>query len=142
MKSLAILQMVCGLLIAIVSWYLAGLKAHTQIIQPADGSIIVNAPPPGATEEFILLGFSIATVICGLFQYRAHIKGANFQIILGLIMTAIYIFLSVRAATLGYGERSTLYYLAYLTMALGMMVFIIGVAQIITRIKKSLEVKQ
>jgi hypothetical protein len=140
MKLLAISQMFFGLVITLLSYFLANLKAHILPAPTPNGDqFIVNAPPPSFIEEFILLGFGMAILIYGLLQWKAHVKGSIIQIILGLILAVIYLFLGVRAFTMISGERSGVYYLAYFSMALGIAVFVVGAFQIIYIMKNKLK---
>jgi hypothetical protein len=140
MKLLAISQMFFGLAVTLLSYFLANLKAHILPVPTPNGDhFIVNAPPPSFIAEFILLGFGMAILICGLIQWKAHVKGSIIQIILGLILAVIYLFLGVRAFTLISGERSGVYYLAYFSLALGIAVFAVGVLQIIYVIKNKVK---
>lgn len=140
MKLLAISQMFFGLATTLLSYFLAGLKAHIQPVPPSNGdNFIVNAPPPSFIEEFMLLGFGMAILICGLIQWKAQVKGSAVQIIMGLILAVMYLFLGVRAFTMISGERSGVYYLAYFSLALGIAVFAVGAFQIIYIMKNKLK---
>jgi len=134
--------MVFGLGICILSYPLVSGKAHSLPARVTENeAIITNYIPPNAILEFILLSLCFAILIIGIFQWKARVRAANIQIIISLIMVSINLFLGVRAASIGHYEISSVYYLAYLTITLGIVVFFIGVAQIIGMINKYHEVK-
>ena len=110
MKLLAISQMFFGLATTLLSKFLADLKAHIQPVPTPNGdNFIVNAPPPSFIEEFMLLGFGIAILICGLLPWKAQVKGSPIQIIMGFILAVMYLFLGIRASAMISGERSAVY---------------------------------
>jgi hypothetical protein len=123
MKVSAILQMILGSFIAFCSWTLASSKAYIPdfLLSPAPSSVI----------EFMLLSLGLAVLICGFFLWKAHIKYAGLQIVSGLVISIIYVFLGIRAINAYY--YSTLYYLAYLPFVLGIVVFATGIMQLIKR---------
>ncbi len=136
MRYLSIFQIILGLAIVIFSWILAGVKAHiyTHLDPIMNGDIPIifsDAQPPNSILEFILLGLSVAVFICGWCQRKGHIKGSILQIIGGAIIIVIYLILGIRAANLNAGEVSGIYYVAFLSLALGLGVSIIGLIQFI-----------
>jgi hypothetical protein len=132
MKVLTVLQMVSGALAGIDSLLLAMNK--TRFIGSAssnNGVLVTNTPPPSAHLEYSLLGCGIIMLICALFQLRAHIRFSGWQILLGIIITGGALFFSIRAATIGYGESSAIYYAMFGFLALGIVVAVIALLQLI-----------
>jgi hypothetical protein len=137
MKILSILQMIFGALAAFVAWALAQAKAGMMdVLTPGlnpDGTIIIktDSPPPDSVFEFTLLFLGLAILVCGYLQLRKKQREAGIQLVSGIVISGIAGFLAVRAATTGYGEISAVYYLAYVPLALGVIVLIVGITQFI-----------
>jgi H+/Cl- antiporter ClcA len=93
--------------------------------------MLVSSQPPNTIFEFSLLFFGLAIIICGLFQRRKKVQNTSIQLISGLVISGISGFLTIRAIGKGYGEVSGLYYIAYLPLVLGILVFVMGVIQLI-----------
>jgi hypothetical protein len=130
MRALAVLQMFLGGLAAVASGFLVGAKAHIPPVYP-EGQIWVDAMPPSAHLEYFLLGCGVLILALALWQAKKHIRFSGWQTIFGGILTAGVAFFTIRAATLGSGERSVLYYAVYALLALGAAVFITGFIQLI-----------
>jgi hypothetical protein len=131
-KALSILQMIFGVLASFSAWQLLIIKAHINTPTPAPGNgMLVSSQPPNTIFEFSLLFFGLAIIICGLFQRRKKVQNTSIQLISGLVISGISGFLTIRAIGKGYGEVSGLYYIAYLPLVLGILVFVMGVIQLI-----------
>jgi hypothetical protein len=133
MKFLAPVQIVLGALTSFTSWKLIEMKAHS-IANPLGNGIWVDARPPNFHFEIVLLFFGLAILSCGFFQFKTRIKYAGLQIISGLFTAIIFAYFSIRAATKGYGEVDSIYYVAYLPLIAGLVVFITGFVQLVTAI--------
>jgi hypothetical protein len=132
MKVLSFLQVIFGSLIIFTSWTLKDAKSHVVQSLPVNGDgIRLNSSFSDATFEFVLLFFGLVILTCGFFQRKAHIKYTGMQIAIGLIVAVISGSLGISAMIRGSGEISSIYYLSYLHLVLGLLVFVIGVAQII-----------
>jgi len=127
MKALAVLQMIFGALASFIAWSLADLKAHLVIHRPG----MIDSPPPNPIFEFALLFFGLAILTCGYFQRKKNARYAGIQIINGLFISFVSGFLAIRAASIGHGEVSGVYYLVYIPMILGLLVFVVGIVQLI-----------
>ena len=125
MKIVAILQIIFGTFASFTAWLLAELKAHIVMHQPG----MTDSSPPNYIFEFALLFFGLAILTCGYFQRKKIVHYANIQIINGLFISFVSGYLGIRAATMGYGEVSGVYYLVYIPMILGLLVFVVGVVQ-------------
>jgi hypothetical protein len=122
-----ILQVISGVLVTASSWILAQLKASTYISPP--GSVM--SPPPNFILEFVVVFFGFLIIICSYLQRRMQVKYASLQMIFGLIIAIISLPFGIRAATLGHGEYSAIYYVVYLLLVPGIAVSLIGIAQLI-----------
>jgi hypothetical protein len=130
MKVVLVLQMLLGGLAAVDSGFLGYYKALIPPVHP-EGEIWVDAYPPNAHLEYFLLVCSVLILGCALLQMRGHVRYSGWQVVFGSILTAGAAFFTIRAATLGYGERSALYFAVYALLALGAAVFITGLIQLI-----------
>lgn len=65
----------------------------------------------------------------GLVQWKANVRFSDIQILLGINVVGINTYLGIRAATLGYGEVSAIYYLSYFSLAIGLAILGVGLAQ-------------
>jgi hypothetical protein len=136
-RIIPLLLSLLGLLSSLFAWILAGVKAHIDNVRtPVEGSIWIGTSPPDATLEFVLLFLGLAIVLCGLVQFRSHLRFSVPQVIFGLLIVVISAFFAFKAATLGYGEVSIVYYLVYLVIPLGLAVFGLGIAQIVKMVRK------
>jgi hypothetical protein len=131
MKATSILQMIFGALDVFAAWSLTTTKAHV-ITHPSlpGGGIWIDSSPPEAVFEFVLLFLGLAILTCGYFQRRRQMEGAAVQLVNGVIIAIISGFLAIRAVRLGYGEVSAVYYLAYIPLILGLVVFVVGIRQL------------
>lgn len=127
MKIVAILQIIFGTFASFTAWLLAELKAHIVMHQPG----MTDSSPPNYIFEFALLFFGLAILTCGYFQKKKNARYAGIQVICGLVISLISGFLGIRAASIGYGEVSSLYFLVYLPLLLGLVVFVVGVIQLV-----------
>lgn len=137
MRILPIAQSILGLLGSLCAWLLTGVKAHVPEVQTPTIGFLIDSRPPDATLEFVLLFLGLAIVSCALVQLRSHIRFSVPQLILGLLIVVISAPLAIRAATLGHGEISVLYYIVYLIIPLGLAVFGLGVAQTIKTFRRN-----
>jgi hypothetical protein len=135
MRVLAILQMILGGLTTFAAWILVEMKANI-VTPPSSNGMYPNTPPPNYIFEFVILFFGLAIITCGYFQRKTHTKYAWLHIVSGLSIVIISAFLSVRAITIEHGQPSSIYYLAYLILALGLTVFVIGFFQIVKTIRQ------
>jgi phosphate starvation-inducible membrane PsiE len=135
MRVLAILQMILGGLTTFAAWILVEMKANI-VTPPSSDGMYPNTPPPTYILEFVILFFGLAIITCGYFQRKTHTKYAWANIVSGLAIVIISAFLSVRAITIEHGQPSSIYYLAYLILALGLAVFVIGFFQIVKTIRQ------
>jgi hypothetical protein len=126
MKALSIIQMFFGAMAGVDACYLGYYKAG--IIHREPGTVF--SLPPNAILEYVLLGSGIVIMICALFQVKSHIKLSGWQTLLGAVLTLGALFFSIRAATLGHGEISALYYAVYGFLALGIAVVIVALVQL------------
>lgn len=124
---LAIVQVVSGALVTASSWILAQLKASPYTSPP--GSVM--SPPPNFILEFVVVFFGFLIIICSYLQRRMQVKYASLQMIFGLIIAMISLPFGIRAATLGHGEYSVLYYGVYVLLVPGIAVSLIGIVQLI-----------
>jgi len=131
-----IFNVISGALVVLFSWTLAQLKAGS--FTPAPGSTWY--PPPNFILEFILVFIGLVIIICGYLQRRIGVKYAGFQVILGLIITIISLLFGIRAATLGHGGYSVLYYGVYVLLVPGIAVSLIGIAQLIQWLNNRLKI--
>ena len=137
-KALAILQMVFGLFITYFSWYLADTKTHTPPVS-SGGTIWVTTPPPSTELEFVILLLGAAVIACGLVQRLTRVRFSILQIVSGIIVAGIAAFLYDRANGLNYGERSTIYYIAYLLLFIGLAVSAVGLVQFRKALSEKME---
>ena len=134
MRLLFILQTILGAAIIIFSWMIVAAEEYTPRKNiPGSDHIFVNAPPPHTLIDYILLGLGVAVICCGLLLWKTHFKTALLQIISGAIISVIYLIerLPIQAFTVVIGDRHLIYYLAYLTLGLGAIIVVIGLAQMV-----------
>ena len=129
MRVLAILQMIFGGFTTIAAWMLAKMKTNS-VTPPSGGGMYPNTPPPNYIFEFVILFFGLAIITCGYFQRKTHTKYAWVNIVSGLAIVIISAFLSVRAITIEHRQPSSIYYLAYFILPLGLAVLVAGFFQI------------
>jgi hypothetical membrane protein len=98
-------------------------------------------PPPDSVLEFVLVFLGLVVITCGYLQRRMHVKYAILQMIFGLTITIISMPLVIRAAALGHGEYSTIYYFVYLLLIPGLAVSLLGVFQLVQAIKTKFSTK-
>jgi len=89
-----------------------------------------GSPPPNYIFELVLLFLGLAILTCGYLQKRKLVKDAGIQIVNGLVISLISGILTFRTATIGHGEVSVIYYLAYILLVLGLVVFVVGIRQL------------
>jgi hypothetical protein len=92
---------------------------------------MIDSSAPNFIFEFVLLFIGLAILACGYFQRKKNARHAGIQIINGLFISFVSGLLGIRAATRGYGEVSGVYYLVYIPMILGLLVFVVGIVQLI-----------
>jgi hypothetical protein len=126
MKALSVIQMFFGALSGADACYLGYIKAG--IIHQEPGTVF--SLPPNAILEYVLLGCGVVILGCAIFQMKSRIKLSGWQTLLGAVITLGALFFSVRAATLGHGEVSALYYTVYGFLALGIAVVILALVQL------------
>jgi hypothetical protein len=126
MKALSFLQMFFGALAGVDACYLGYYKAGVVLREPGT----VYSLPPNAILEYIILGCGAVILVCALFQVKSRIKLSGWQTLLGALLTLGALFFSIRAATLGHGEISALYYAVYGFLALGIAVVIVALVQL------------
>jgi hypothetical protein len=126
MKALSGLQMFFGALAGVDACFLGYYKAG--IIHREPGTVF--SLPPNAILEYVLLGSGVVILVCALFQMKSHIKLSGCQTLFGAVLTLGALFFSIRAATLGHGEISALYYAVYGFLALGIAVVIVALVQL------------
>jgi hypothetical protein len=115
-----------GALAGVDAGYLGYYKAG--IIHKEPGTVF--SLPPNAILEYVLLGSGVVILVCALFQMKSRIKLSGWQALLGAVITLGALFFSIRAATLGHGEVSALYYTVYGFLALGITAVIVALVQL------------
>jgi hypothetical protein len=123
----AIVQVISGAMVILFSWILAQAKAG--VFTPPPGSLYY--PPPNFILEFVLVFLGLVIVTSGYLQRRMRAKFAGLQMIFGLIITIISTPLGIRAATVGHGEYSAIYYVVYLLLIPGLAVSLLGIVQLV-----------
>lgn len=132
MIVLSFLQVIWGGLVTFTSWTLKDARAHVLLSVPVNGVYtLVNNSFSDGTFEFVLLFFGLVILTCGYFQKKAHIKYTGIQIAVGLIIAGISGVLAIVATIKGSGEIPAVLFLSYLQIVLGLLVFAIGITQII-----------
>jgi len=126
MKVLSALQMFFGALAGVDACYMGYYKAGIVHREPG----MVFSLPPNAILEYVLLGSGVVILVCALFQMKSRIKLSGWQTLLGVVLTIGALFFSIRAATLGHGEVSSLYYSVYGFLALGIAVVTVALVQL------------
>jgi hypothetical protein len=125
--------MILGAVIAFFSW--TSVSVNDIIVPkqiPGSGDIIIWGRPPHSSDEYIMLGLRIAVFIGGLLQWKAHIRAALLQIISGGIIFAIYLYTAFRSTTnTVVGDRVLIYYFSYASFILGIIIVVIGLAQMV-----------
>ena len=131
-KTVAILQMLLGVLTIAASLYLVARRAALT-------AIIYTGPRESAPIflELAPLWVSLAIFSCGLFQWALREKWGIWQAGSGLVNTIIAAFLIHRQNRYNTIIRSPVYYLAYLAAVLGMLIFATGFIQLTTKPTKS-----
>ena len=125
MRVLAASQIIFGGLTAWCAWFLADQKGYEIIHQPGT----VWNPPPDIIIETALTILSLIIFGLAMAQAIRHVKLANLQIVCGVAALTISAFLFGRTSAFGYWETSNIYDLAYIVMAFGLAVSIIGIIQ-------------
>lgn len=128
MKIISGVQAALGLLITYFAWYLADTKAGTSS-NSSSGDVIFSATPPSAGLELTILLLGILVFALGLIQCYKQIRLNKYQIIFGFLLAGISAFLMDRATALKSGEISDIYYIAYLSLVLGLSTFLVGLIQ-------------
>ena len=126
MKILAVLQILLGALTTVSAWALVDKKAHTFV------DYIGPHLPPNTIFELALSYISLTVFVCGFIQLLAGIKYGWLQAISGLVNAVLASFLVQRQNDEGVFLVSPIYYLAYLPLAFGIVVFITGIIQLTT----------
>lgn len=128
MRIISAIQAILGLLITYFAWYLTDTKAGDGL-NSSSGDMVFNASPPGAELEVILLLLGILVFALGLVQCYKRVRFNKYQIVFGFLVAGISAFLTGRATALNSGETSEVYYIAYLSLVLGLSIFAVGLAQ-------------
>jgi hypothetical protein len=120
------IQMVLSAGLVYCAWYLADIKAGS--VPLSDGIIFYSRPPSISLEVAVLL-LGIFIFLLALIQREYDIRFSGYQIMAGLASAVVGGVLFSRAALTTYGEISPWYYSAYLPLALGLAVLVIGFIQ-------------
>jgi uncharacterized membrane protein len=132
MIVLSSLQVILGLLVTFTSWTLKDARAQVVLSVPVNGVYTrFNRGFSDATFEFVLLFFGLVILTCGYFQRKAHVKYTGIQIAVGFILAGISGVLAIIATIKGSGEIPAVYFLSYLQIVLGLLVFATGITQVI-----------
>jgi len=109
--------MILGGLTTFAAWILVEMKANIVTLPSSDGMYPILRPL--LTYLNCDSVFRLAYYLW-LFPRKTHTKYAWLNIVSGLAIVIISTFLSVRAITIEHGQPSSIYYLAYLILALGL----------------------
>jgi hypothetical protein len=138
-KLLAVLQIILGGLAAFATWYLGDKKGWPPSMPNTDGTggIIITTPPPDRTFEVFLIIMGAAILVLAMVQIIRHMRLSLWQILGGTSILGISSFLFGRTTAFTYWTESSAYRISYLTMAIGIVVAIIGVIQLILKMRHS-----
>ena len=127
------LQMFFGVALAFTSYNLAQIK--TLAHRAMNGNVVWVGMQNNASE-ILMLFFGAAIIICAVFQSRKQIKYAVFQIVVGIVIVIFSITQLVLVYTMPYAEFYRVYYLDYFIALLAILVFGMGLVQLILLVKK------
>ena len=134
-KKLAIAQIVLGLLIALFSFVSIDKARFTEPPQQPDpvgdpSQVITGTLPPNdSVSELLTLVSGLAVAGCGIAQRKAGVKLAGWHIFLGLTTALASAVLSIAIIDSPW-ITGDIFYLAYLTLIIGLAVFVVGFVQL------------
>ena len=131
-RRFAIAQIVLGILVIVfstVSFAHARLNQplHGLIIPGYDPPVVTTPPPPTPLTELSTAALGFVIIVCAAFQQKAEVKGAGWQIVLGISIASASIILAN-----AYHDRTVfgnIFYLGILTSLLGIATTAIGINQ-------------
>ena len=128
-KTLAALQTLLGAFTIAYAGTLAANKTYTQELTPG-----YHLPGSANNEvESVLLYLGLAIITCGFIQGLTGIKSGWLQVVYGLGVTIVADFLVNSQNAVDYYLSSPIYYLAFIPLALGIVVFATGLVQLMKK---------
>lgn len=135
-KLLAGLQIILGGLATFAAWYLGDEMGWPAYVSNTGGShgIILDSIPPDFTLEEFLMYVGLAVFILAMAQATRRMRFSYLQMVCGVAIIGIMAFLYGRVTAFSYGIESRIFRISYLTMAVGIVVAMTGIIQLIKEI--------